>query len=522
MSQVSTEIVNFLPGGPVEARAPRREPAGGFADRLDDAARVENRRPDGDPANDRSRRSDASVATRDERPADNLGDAESGDFDPALQSSEATFTGEDSAADENTTEETTNEVSSDVESTEVDPVAAATQQGVITVIEVSAAGVVETEAIEQAADQVEEGNAEAGSGRARVDLLSSTDTEQAPLDTDTEAADETGQLAGAEGDSQAGDGATEIVGREQAVNPSDGDSISEQDETTSPEETDTNQAETRQAETKQAENNESGLPSAAANKSDRTASGPTDKLAGGSESGDKPRDPTPSDHKVQPVSAENPSHESAQQAPAEESVDVAPKEGVTAADAAVKGQSTPSERAETNTPLSQIAAGPFAASRGERGSSEEAPRVDVTRFTNRVSGAVKAAQQRGGEIKLRLSPPELGSLQIKLTMSEGVMTASLETETTAAKNLLLDNLPALRERLAEQEIRVDKFDVDVRQEGRSQEDWTPGERRQREKSAGDESQKLEERESQETESDRREVSQANLGLSGTDEINLVA
>lgn len=60
-------------------------------------------------------------------------------------------------------------------------------------------------------------------------------------------------------------------------------------------------------------------------------------------------------------------------------------------------------------------------------------------------------------------------MQLKLELSEGVLNASIETETQAARNALLDNLPALRERLAEQDIRVEKFDVDVRDENRQPE-----------------------------------------------------
>ncbi|MEO1498041.1 MAG: flagellar hook-length control protein FliK [Planctomycetota bacterium] len=98
------------------------------------------------------------------------------------------------------------------------------------------------------------------------------------------------------------------------------------------------------------------------------------------------------------------------------------------------------------------------------------PAIDPARFVSRVARAFDFAQQRGGgPIEIRLSPPELGTVQLKIELSEGVLTASLETETQAARNALLDNLPALRERLAEQEIRVEKFDVDVRDEGRQPE-----------------------------------------------------
>ncbi len=44
------------------------------------------------------------------------------------------------------------------------------------------------------------------------------------------------------------------------------------------------------------------------------------------------------------------------------------------------------------------------------------------------------------------------------------MSANLEADNANARRLLLDHLPTLRDRLAEQNIRVDRFDVDVRQE----------------------------------------------------------
>jgi flagellar hook-length control protein FliK len=96
---------------------------------------------------------------------------------------------------------------------------------------------------------------------------------------------------------------------------------------------------------------------------------------------------------------------------------------------------------------------------------EELPRVDPARFIGRVAKAFQTAHERGGTLQLRLSPPELGSLRLELTVKDGVMTAVLETETTAARRVLLDHLPALRDRLAEQNIRVERFDVDVRRDG---------------------------------------------------------
>jgi flagellar hook-length control protein FliK len=97
--------------------------------------------------------------------------------------------------------------------------------------------------------------------------------------------------------------------------------------------------------------------------------------------------------------------------------------------------------------------------------TETSAPVDRARFIQRVEGAVRRAHERDGRVQVRLSPPELGNLRIEIALSNGVLTAKLEAETPAARNLLMDNLPALRERLAQQEIRVEKFDVDVRRDG---------------------------------------------------------
>jgi flagellar hook-length control protein FliK len=103
--------------------------------------------------------------------------------------------------------------------------------------------------------------------------------------------------------------------------------------------------------------------------------------------------------------------------------------------------------------------------RGSRSTdAPEGPQVDPERFVGRVAKAFQTANERGGTLQLRLSPPELGALKIQLTVKDGVMSAALEAENSTARRLLLDHLPALRDRLAEQNIRIERFDVDVRQE----------------------------------------------------------
>ena len=93
--------------------------------------------------------------------------------------------------------------------------------------------------------------------------------------------------------------------------------------------------------------------------------------------------------------------------------------------------------------------------------------IETSRFINRVARAFDFAQDRGGVLKLRLSPPELGSLRLEVTLKEGAVVARLETETTTAKTVLMDNLAQLKERLAEQNIRIETFDVDVNDQSSS-------------------------------------------------------
>lgn len=131
------------------------------------------------------------------------------------------------------------------------------------------------------------------------------------------------------------------------------------------------------------------------------------------------------------------------------------------------GQSVDAVNGRAEGALNSLARFPRGGATGQAGRTAEGralPQVDAARFVGRVARAFETAQQRGGTLHLRLSPPELGSVKLELTVEHGTLTASLETETNAARQTLLHHLPALRERLAEQNIRIERFDVDVRQD----------------------------------------------------------
>lgn len=87
--------------------------------------------------------------------------------------------------------------------------------------------------------------------------------------------------------------------------------------------------------------------------------------------------------------------------------------------------------------------------------------VDQVRLLQRVARALESARDRGGEVRIRLNPPELGLLKVELQVQDGRLHARLEAETPAAQVVLLENVGSLRERLAEQGLRLERFDVDL-------------------------------------------------------------
>jgi flagellar hook-length control protein FliK len=131
----------------------------------------------------------------------------------------------------------------------------------------------------------------------------------------------------------------------------------------------------------------------------------------------------------------------------------------TVANPAASGANAAGTPTAANTGRAAASSASNAASSGGASNGGE---VDRVRFVQRVAKAFQAADDEGGQIRLRLSPPQLGSMKLEITMSGGAMTAHVETETAAARNMLLDNLPALRQRLADQNIKIDHFDVDLK------------------------------------------------------------
>jgi flagellar hook-length control protein FliK len=101
--------------------------------------------------------------------------------------------------------------------------------------------------------------------------------------------------------------------------------------------------------------------------------------------------------------------------------------------------------------------GPTSATASDYALSE----AERARLVDRVVRAVGAADANGGVIRLRLSPPHLGSVRMEVSLRDGTLRARIEAETPQAQALLMEGLPALRERLASQDVNVERIDVEL-------------------------------------------------------------
>lgn len=139
------------------------------------------------------------------------------------------------------------------------------------------------------------------------------------------------------------------------------------------------------------------------------------------------------------------------------------------------GQSGPSSPTPIDTAArsSGNAGSESAAASASTGSgADQLSAVQRARLVQRVSRSFQQIGRDGGQIRLRLSPDQLGSLQLDLRLESGVMRGRMVAESEAAGQVLREHLPELRANLASQGIRLDQIEIEVDPSGGLD---TPGE-----------------------------------------------
>jgi len=89
------------------------------------------------------------------------------------------------------------------------------------------------------------------------------------------------------------------------------------------------------------------------------------------------------------------------------------------------------------------------------------PEGNLEKLVNRVADAVRTAGRNGRQLRIRLQPPELGTLQIEVSSRNGVLSARLEVQTTSAQQAILENMTLLKNALAQNGTRLEHIDVQL-------------------------------------------------------------
>lgn len=92
------------------------------------------------------------------------------------------------------------------------------------------------------------------------------------------------------------------------------------------------------------------------------------------------------------------------------------------------------------------------------------PTVDakqVEQLVERIVSSVRQSQSIGQQLKIRLSPPELGTLQIEVSLKNGEYTAKLEVQNNQVQKVINDNIAQLRDALAKSGVAMDRIEVNI-------------------------------------------------------------
>ncbi len=90
------------------------------------------------------------------------------------------------------------------------------------------------------------------------------------------------------------------------------------------------------------------------------------------------------------------------------------------------------------------------------------PRVLQEQVVNTVEKGIKFLVTEGeNKVNIQLQPPELGRVEVELLVKDSRVTAKINTESTAVKEVILSNLDQLKSNLENAGVSVNKFEVEV-------------------------------------------------------------
>jgi flagellar hook-length control protein FliK len=90
--------------------------------------------------------------------------------------------------------------------------------------------------------------------------------------------------------------------------------------------------------------------------------------------------------------------------------------------------------------------------------AESIPLHVVNQVGRRISLAVKRGENH---LKIRLKPPDLGSIQLEMSMKDNALRVAMLAEHQSVKEVLMSHISDLRQTLMQQGIELQKVDVEI-------------------------------------------------------------
>jgi flagellar hook-length control protein FliK len=120
--------------------------------------------------------------------------------------------------------------------------------------------------------------------------------------------------------------------------------------------------------------------------------------------------------------------------------------------AALQAVAAPHDKASA----SHVAAMPAIQQADAAVSTRTVAEENVDRIVTSIHGDIAT---KGGTMQIRLDPPSLGAINVQISIDDGVMSASLQTNNDEATRLLSHNLAQLKSQLESAGVTVDRIQV---------------------------------------------------------------
>jgi flagellar hook-length control protein FliK len=85
--------------------------------------------------------------------------------------------------------------------------------------------------------------------------------------------------------------------------------------------------------------------------------------------------------------------------------------------------------------------------------------ISPAQIIDQAAQAIYVTHLGGQAMQFLVTPPDLGSLHVSVSVHDGVLSARLETQNPATQQVLIDNLSQLKDSLTQQGVSFDRIDV---------------------------------------------------------------